>query len=81
VQHRRPGRRHAAQRQDRSEPENGKRRQIEAAAALGDMHQRVRARVAVGVRIGQCADPAGVDHDDKRAAASLLGRVGHGARC
>jgi antitoxin Phd len=43
--------------------------------------KRVRTRVAVGVRVGQGADPAGVDHDDKRAAASLLGRVGHGARC
>jgi hypothetical protein len=68
VEHRRWRRGHAAQRQDRAEPETGEDRQIEAAAVLGDVRQRVRARVAIRVRVRQGADPAGIDHDDERAA-------------
>ena len=42
-------------------------RQVEAAGGLGDVAERVRARVAVVGRVGQLARAAGVDDDDEGA--------------
>ena len=58
-------RRHARQRHDVAEPEALQDRQVEPAGGLGDVAERVRARVAVVGRVGQLARPAGVDDDDE----------------
>jgi hypothetical protein len=57
------------QRQDRAETERFKRRQVQAAERVGEMFERVGARVAVGGGVGQRADPAGIQDDYKRPRA------------
>ena len=49
-------------------------RQVEPAGGLGDVAERVRARVAVVGGVGQLARAAGVEHDHEGAA------VAHGRR-
>ena len=56
------------QREDRTESERLERRQVQAAGELGEVRERVGARVAVRCRVRQRPDSAGVHHDDSRAA-------------
>ena len=58
-------RRDADERQDVAEPERLQHRQVEPAGGLGDVPERVRARVAVVGGVGQLAGAAGVDDDDE----------------
>ena len=63
------GGRDARDRDDRAEPEALEDRQVEAARGLGEVGQRAGAGVAVGGGVGQRADAAGVEDDDRRPAA------------
>jgi hypothetical protein len=56
-----------ARRHDRAEAERAEHRQLEAADGVGEVRERVRARVAVRWRVGERADAAGVDHEHERA--------------
>ena len=69
MDHRIVGRRHALDRDDRAEPEPPERRQIEPADPFGEVAERVRARVSVGVGVRQSADSTGIHDYD--------GRTGH----
>ena len=67
VQHRRRGGRHALQLDERAQPEGLQRGQLESSGQLREVAECVRADIAVGGRVGQRPDAAGVHHDDRCA--------------
>ncbi len=69
MDHRIVGRRHALDRDDRAEPEPPERGEIEPADAFGEVAERVRTGVSIGVGVRQSADSTGIHDDD--------GRTGH----
>jgi hypothetical protein len=67
VQDRLGGRLHAAQRHDRAQPQPLQRGQLQPPDVVGQMGERVGARVAlVQVRIRQRPDAAGIKNDHRR---------------
>ena len=66
VDHRIRCRRHALDGDDRAEPEPLERRQLESPDPLGEVPERVRARVAVSISVRQRAHSAGIQDDDGR---------------
>ena len=56
------GRRDALERDDRAESEAAERRHVQPTDRAGEVAQRVRVRVAVGLRVLGGAHAAGVEH-------------------
>ena len=77
VHDRRGRRRHAAQREDRAQSQPAQDREVQPAHDLGQVPERVGAGVAVGVRVGQRAGAAGVEHHDHRPAATATRAIRH----
>ncbi len=69
VEDRVGGGRDAPERQRGAEPERAHRREVEPADRVGEVAERVRARVAVVGRVGQRPRPAGVEDDHEGAPA------------
>ena len=69
MEHRIGGGRDTRQRQDRAEPQPPQRREVESAGRLGEVSERVGARVAVVGGVGRRAGPARVEDDDEGPAA------------
>jgi hypothetical protein len=64
---RRAERPHARQREQPAQPEGLQHRQPQAAGEVGDVRERVRAPVAVAVRVRKLPDPHTVEHDEEDA--------------